>query len=162
MTTDYENIDSNTRAASTNNCGIYKINLSSPYTVSTLVLGSYLNFNKSFSISGINLIENFLYWTDNNNQPRKINVDLAQNNFVSATNQYYLTEEQISVAKYAPYQTAVLMERSSTTVTATAAGALVMTVASATGIKVGDIITDHNKQGVTELIDTLTVVTNIV
>ena len=53
------------------------------------------------------------------------------------------------------------MERSSTTVTATTAGALVMTVASATGIKVGDIITDHNKQGVTELIDTLTVVTNI-
>jgi hypothetical protein len=162
MTTDYENIDSNTRAASTNNCGIYKINLSSPYTVSTLVLGSYLNFNKSFSIYGINLIENFLYWTDNNNQPRKINVDLAQNNFVSATNQYYLTEEQISVAKYAPYQTAVLMERSSTTATATATGAVVMTVASATGIKVGDIITDHNKQGgVTELIDTLTVVTNI-
>ena len=161
MTTDYENIDSNTRAASTNNCGIYKINLSSPYTVSTLVLGSYLNFNKSFSISGINLIENFLYWTDNNNQPRKINVDLAQNNFVSATNQYYLTEEQISVAKYAPYQTAVLMERSSTTVTATAAGALVMTVASATGIKVGDIITDHNKQVADEEINTLTIVTNI-
>ena len=161
MTTDYENINSNTRAASTNNCGIYKINLSSPYTVSTLVLGSYLNFNKSFSIYGINLIENFLYWTDNNNQPRKINVDLAQNNFVSVTNQYYLTEEQISVAKYAPYQTPVLMERSSTTVTATAAGALVMTVASTAGIKVGDIITDHNKQGVTELIDTLTVVTNI-
>jgi len=161
MTTDYENIDSNTRAASTNNCGIYKINLSSPYTVSTLVLGSYLNFNKSFSIHGINLIENFLYWTDNNNQPRKINVDLAQNNFISATNQYYLTEEQISVAKYAPYQTAVLMERSSTTVTATAAGALSMTVASVTGIKVGDIITDHNKQVVDELIDTLTIVTNI-
>ena len=161
MTTDFEDIDSNERAASSNNCGIYKIDLSSPFTVSTLVLGSYLNFNKSFSIYGINLIENFLYWTDNNNQPRKINVDLAQDNFVSITNQYYLTEEQISVAKYAPYQTAVLMERSSTTVTATNAGALVMTVASNTGIKVGDIITDHNKQVTTELIETLTIVTNI-
>jgi len=86
LTTDYENIEPSIRATSSNKCGIYKIDLSSPFTVSNLVVGYFLNFNKAFSIYGINLIENFLYWTDNNNQPRKINVDLAENGFVSSTN----------------------------------------------------------------------------
>ena len=162
IATDFENVNPNARAESTSNCGIYKINLSSPFDVSTLVLGSFLNFNKSFSVYGINLIENFLYWTDNNNQPRKINVNLAETNFVSITNQHYSTEEQISVAKYAPYQTPILMERSSTTITDPAsAGATTLVVASNSGIKIGDIITDHDKQGASELIIALTVVTNI-
>jgi len=39
-----------------------------------LVTGSFLNFSKSSPIIGINLVENLLFWTDDRNQPRKINV----------------------------------------------------------------------------------------
>ena len=165
ITTDFENVDSSERAAVTNKCAIYKIDLSSPYNVSTLVIGSFLNFNKSFSINGINLVEDFLYWTDNNNQPRKINVVLAEQNFISSTNQYYSTEEQISVAKYMPYQTPVLMERFFTRlngpISVGATSMLVGANPNGTSIKVGDIITDHNKQNTTELINTLTKVINV-
>ena len=54
------------------------------YTYSTdtgsyikLVEGEFLNFSTTNRIIGINLIENLLFWTDNRNQPRKINVNLA-------------------------------------------------------------------------------------
>ena len=46
------------------------------------------------------LIENLLFWTDNRNQPRKINVDNAIANPLT----YYTNEDHISVAKYAPYE----------------------------------------------------------
>jgi hypothetical protein len=63
-----------------------------------LTRGIYLNFSKGNIITGSNVLENLLFWTDNRNQPRKINIDRALNN---AT--YYTTEDQISVAKYYPY-----------------------------------------------------------
>ena len=40
-----------------------------------------------------------MFWTDNRNQPRKINIDKALND-----SSYYSTEDTISVAKYAPYK----------------------------------------------------------
>lgn len=42
-----------------------------------LVRGEFLNFSTTNNILGINLIENLLFWTDNRNQPRKININLA-------------------------------------------------------------------------------------
>ena len=48
---------------------------------------------------GVNLIEDLLFWTDNRNQPRKINIDTAISN-----PGYYTTEDHVSVAKYYPYQ----------------------------------------------------------
>jgi len=75
---------------------IVQINLNDN-TVTTLVDGRFLNFSKTHPITGINLIENLLFWTDNRNQPRKINVQSAYND-----GNYYLNEDQISVAKYAP------------------------------------------------------------
>ncbi len=75
--------------------------LSNSYNL--LVEGSFLNFSKTNPIYGVNLLENLLFWTDNRNQPRKINVDLA--NSTGAVNPtYYTTEDQISVAKYNPYK----------------------------------------------------------
>jgi len=62
-----------------------------------LVSGSFLNFSKTHPIIGVNLLENLLFWTDNRNQPRKINVTLANDLG------YYTNEDQISVAKYYPY-----------------------------------------------------------
>ena len=71
--------------------------------VSTLLVeGSFLNFSKTNPIYGVNLLENLLFWTDNRNQPRKINVTLANpNNITNPT--YYTDEDHISVAKYNPY-----------------------------------------------------------
>ena len=43
-------------------------------TSSILVKGAFLNFSKLNPIFGVNLLENLLFWTDNRNQPRKINV----------------------------------------------------------------------------------------
>jgi hypothetical protein len=80
---------------------------------SVLVSGAFLNFSTAFPITGVNILEDLLYFTDNRNQPRVINVTLAESNFVSENNQYYTIEEQISVAKYNPYQSIQLYKESS-------------------------------------------------
>ena len=74
-----------------------------------LVQGAWLNFSKNSPIINSNLLENLLFWTDDRNQPRKINVKTAiQNTFTSnlqysqGTWGYYKNEDHVSVAKYAP------------------------------------------------------------
>jgi hypothetical protein len=73
-----------------------------------LVEGMFLNFSKTNRIIGINLIEDLLFWTDNRNQPRKINIKLANSSVPSrsdaTTTLYYTEEHQISVAKYSPFK----------------------------------------------------------
>ncbi len=59
-----------------------------------LVEGSWLNFSSLNQIIGVNLIETLLFFTDNRNQPRKINIEKSSS--------YYTNEDQISVAKFAP------------------------------------------------------------
>ena len=61
-----------------------------------LVEGAWLNFSKNFPITGINILEGLLFWTDNRNQPRKINIGRSLG--------YYTSEDTISVAKPAPYE----------------------------------------------------------
>ena len=72
-------------------------------TVKTLVEGNFLNFSKSHPITGVNLLESLLFWTDNRNQPRKININLAEPG-------YYTKEDHISVAKYYPYNPILLLK----------------------------------------------------
>lgn len=67
--------------------------------IALLVYGAFLNFHPKFPIIGVNLLEQLLFFTDNRNQPRKINVQKAASNSL-----YYRTEDQISVAKYNPYK----------------------------------------------------------
>ena len=69
----------------------------------TLAEGLFLNLSTTNLITGVNLIEDLLFWTDNRNQPRKINVNSAITNSVESGNPYYTTVDQISVAKYAPF-----------------------------------------------------------
>ncbi len=81
-----------------------------------LVTGSFLNFSKTNRILGINLIEQLLFWTDDRNQPRKINVESALRTQIAGGGSnaraagpttdepYYTKEHQISVAKYSPYE----------------------------------------------------------
>ncbi len=77
---------------------------------SILVTGAFLNFSKLNPIFGVNLIEDLLFWTDNRNQPRKINVTSA------LQSGYYSTEDNISVAKYNPYHSIELYDASSLSV----------------------------------------------
>ncbi len=69
-------------------------------TLTTLVSGVFLNFatNRDYRIYGANVLEDLLFWTDNRNQPRKINITKA----LIPPNDYYTDEVQISVAKYSP------------------------------------------------------------
>ena len=76
----------------------------------TLVSGTFLNFSKTNIITGVNLIEDLLFFTDNRNQPRKINVTKAFND-----PNYYYTETQISVAKYAPVDPISLIRKETVT-----------------------------------------------
>jgi hypothetical protein len=66
-----------------------------------LVTGAFLNFSTLYPILGINIIETLLFWTDNNNQPRKINISKANPNSLLVPT-YYTVEDQISVAKISP------------------------------------------------------------
>lgn len=76
-----------------------------------LVKGSFLNFSTTNLITGINILETLLFFTDNRNQPRVIDVSLANPNNLSQPI-YYSSEDSISVAKYNPYQTIELWQES--------------------------------------------------
>lgn len=70
--------------------GVYEYNSTTGDTVrivqsnkATPTTLSKLNFNKEYSITGINYIpgrngNNYLYWTDNYNQPRRVNINRAK------------------------------------------------------------------------------------
>ncbi len=75
---------------------IYQYNVNNS-TATLLVEGKFLNFSKLYPMTGINILEELLFFTDDRNQPRKINIESA------AGGTYYTTEDQISVAKYNPY-----------------------------------------------------------
>jgi len=70
-------------------------------TLETLVQGDFLNFHLDYKITGINLIENILFWTDDRNEPRRINVDKPA--------LYYTKDYQISLASLAPYKSPSLV-----------------------------------------------------
>ena len=67
-------------------------------TLYYLASGAFLNFTTTHHITGVNVIGDFLYWTDNYNQPRYINIETAKSDAG-----YYNCEEKISVAKVAPF-----------------------------------------------------------
>ena len=92
------------RASVMDTCMILMVDLSNDASnITTLVSGSFLNFSKDHLITGVNLIDDLLFWTDDYNQPRKINVTKA-----IADQYYYTKEEQISVAKVVPYLAPIL------------------------------------------------------
>ena len=74
---------------------MYDIKTSS---ATTLVSGNFLNFSKTNPILAINLLEDLLFFTDDRNQPRKINIDSAISDPT-----YYTEEANISVLRYFPW-----------------------------------------------------------
>ena len=77
-------------------------------TQNILVKGPWLNLSKNHLITGVAIVEDLLFWTDNLNQPRKINIQTA----LEEGSDYYDCEENISVAKYAPYKAIMLHDDS--------------------------------------------------
>jgi hypothetical protein len=90
---------------------IISYNVDSNY-VTVLVTGAFLNFSTTNRFYGLNALENLLFFTDNRNQPRVINVSLANNDRSNINPNYYTTEDQISVAKYNPYACMELFQKS--------------------------------------------------
>ena len=64
---------------------------------------SILNFNKQYRITGINYINGLLFWTDNYNPPRKINIERCRNYAVDG-----FTEDDISVIVKPPIASPVI------------------------------------------------------
>ena len=77
--------------------------------VQVIVSGLFLNFSKNRLITGVNLLENLLFFTDGFNQPRKINVTTALSN-----SSHYDKEDKISVAKFAPFMPPLLLDYDTT------------------------------------------------
>jgi hypothetical protein len=110
-----------------------------------LVEGEFLNFNINNQISGINLVEDLLFWTDNLNQPRKINVAKAKQfapTLDPATGAttipgYYTKENQISVAKYNPFQPLTLLKKTTSVAGATSAAKTITISTANTAIAKG-------------------------
>tara|TARA_R100001460_G_scaffold8868_4_gene21833 strand:+ start:6691 stop:10995 length:4305 start_codon:yes stop_codon:yes gene_type:complete len=102
--TDYTPPSNNPEAFNpTANNFVYAYNVNSN-TATPLLKGAFLNFATTNLIIGVNVLENFLFFTDNRNQPRKININSAAPIPPETNPTYYTTEEQISVAKYNPFE----------------------------------------------------------
>ena len=88
--------------------GIYYWSQSSGnVTPKLIVQGAFLNFSKDYLITGINIIDDILFFTDNLNQPRRINVQTAIDDA-----SFYNSEAKISVAKFAPFYPIRLLDSS--------------------------------------------------
>ena len=122
----------------------------SKLTYTVLVQGDFLNFatNNIFRINGINIVENLLFWTDNRNQPRKINIASALNAPATSLNPYYTMEHQISVAKFAPVNPISLYTSIKTSIVA-AINTTSFKVLKSAGVKVGMTIVSETNAGAT-------------
>ena len=75
-----------------------KISALTYHVISTTIL----NFNPQYLITGINLVDDLLIWTDNYNQPRKININRSYPYPVLGFDQ--ITEQDISLIVTPPIQ----------------------------------------------------------
>ena len=99
FTTDFTPASANSVIDLVSNVCTISVYSASSGNSTTLVSGAWLNFATNSRMNGVDLIENLLFFSDNRNQPRKINVTTA-----SSDPNYYYNEDQISVAKFAPFQ----------------------------------------------------------
>ncbi len=57
--------------------------------IDTILISSVLNFSKDYLITSVDLVDDLLYWTDNYNPPRKINLSKANNTGKNFINNVY-------------------------------------------------------------------------
>ena len=127
-----------TLAPSTNNCYIFEY---SNGTATKLVEGNFLNFSINKPVLGISVIESLLFFTDNRNQPRKININLADDGA------YYTQESDISVAKYNPYKPISFLKTVNTTTT-TSGSSSTLAIANTTGIEKGMSVVEYGNTNI--------------
>jgi hypothetical protein len=108
-----------------------------------VVSGDFLNFSTTNKVLGVSLIEDLLFFTDNRNQPRKININLALSN-----SNYYTTEDTISVAKYSPYEAISLLKKVTKKTTSAAVGSSTINVEDTDGIEDGMFVVAKNVDNV--------------
>ena len=134
---------------------VYNIDGGSGNSLVKLVEGSFLNFTKTSFITGVNLLESLLFFTDNRNQPRVINVDQAIQNGVS----HYTTEDHISVAKFAPYLPINILNKDTETVTAATTNSTTFVITnSVNSVEIGDFVSQGTVQkGIVESVAGATV-----
>jgi len=102
-------------------CGIFMTTRADGTSFPQVVLlaqGLFLNFSKTHLITGVNLLEDLLFFTDGLNQPRKINVSIAADNPPNISQNipgHYNKEDKISVAKFAPFMPPLLLDYNTTT-----------------------------------------------
>jgi len=63
--------------------------------INPVLVNSVLNFNKDFLITSASLIDDLLYWTDNYNSPRKINIGKANRIGKKLKTEVYFSNRQI-------------------------------------------------------------------
>ena len=66
-------------------------------TFNLLAAGDWLNFHTGSLITGVNLLEDLLFWTDDRNEPRRINIDRARQDSA-----YYDSDDVAAVIKAGP------------------------------------------------------------
>ena len=81
----------------THTCRIYRFNTIQNTSPLPIIDNKRLNFSKNHHIHHVNLLDNLLFWTDNYNQPRRINIDSTS----FPDDDFF--EDRISVAQFAPY-----------------------------------------------------------
>ena len=72
-----------------------------------------LNFNKQYLITGINKIEDLLFWTDDYNQPRQININKSYGNPIGGVDGFI--EKEILVIKQPPLSAPVVVPTETST-----------------------------------------------
>jgi len=132
-------------APDTANCQILVYNSLNNQT-NLLLEGYWLNFSTKNPIFGVNLMEDLLFWTDNRNQPRKINVQTAINEGSS----HYYKENHISVAKYNPYQPISLIKEETEDVISVAS-TTVFDIPENTNVVAGMIVLGSDLSGSTTI-----------
>ncbi len=152
--------DNTSEDAATGTCGIYRYNATAN-TVVPLVKGIFLNFSTLYPMHGINLLENLLFFTDNRNQPRVIDVDKALANPATDPSPYYTKEEHLSVAKYAPYEAIDVYYQTTGTANGTSGTGFNFGIAGATtDIQVGDYCVNTSTEVFLGIVNNVVVGTN--
>ena len=144
-----------TYATTGKRCIIYSWSPSNPATAKVIADGIFLNFSTTNAVQA-SLIEDLLFFTDNRNQPRKVNIN--------EPNGYYTEEVQLSVAKYNPYTAISLIKTATATVEASPAPTTTTFVVDEnTGILVGMSVTSMSTAGVAKIVpvDFITVISAV-
>jgi hypothetical protein len=68
---------------------------------STVLERRFLRFCKKHLITGVNIVDNYLFWTDNFNQPRRLDLSINPS--------FYNYDEQLSIPRCVPYLTQTVL-----------------------------------------------------